>query len=267
MTKRVKSLAEFDSYGPAVQLVALSCFAPYWERIAHPLRDFYPDIHLQERLGFLLWKYARQHADLDYSRSELSAQERRDLKTLNKALPAVSRVFWRVVNQDGIDNLALMLFASGLDHVALHDLLDRFDAFLSMPQPKTKQGSPKKNLALEKLMTEIGKLYERATGEPAADAVIPREADDTFTGDFFSLARLVENVAAAATRRKPKTDIALGRVLQRALPHERLLQSALPPRWIFNLRTPAEDRRDAMRKTVLHDPRYVLAHKHLYKKS
>jgi hypothetical protein len=271
MTKRkvqqIKSLAEFDSHGPSAQLVALSYFAPYWERIAPPLRDFYPDIHLQERHGFLLWKYARQHAGLDSSGSKLSAQERSDLKTLNKALPAAYRVFWRVVNRDGMDNLALMLFAAGLTGPVLHDLLGHFDTFWGISrQWEIELGRPKKNLALEKLMTEIAKLYERVTGELAADAIQPREADDTFTGDFFELARLIENVAAAATRRKPKTDIALGRMLQRALPHEELLQRTLLPRWIFNFRTAAEDRRDTARKTVLHDPRYVLAHKHLYKK-
>jgi hypothetical protein len=280
MTKRevqqAKSLAKFDSYGPASQLLALSFFAPYWEKVAQPLRDFYSDVHLQERLGFLLWKHARQHVGLDYSGSELSAQERSDLKTLNKALPAVYDVFQRIVNQDfqevvgqsGMDNLARMLFRSGLTGPVLYDLLDCFDTFLSMSgQWKTKLGRPKKHLALEKLMTEIAKLYERATGELAVDVVQSREADDTFTGDFFKLARLVENVAAAATGRRRLSDIALGRVLERALPSEGLLQRGPPPQWIFRLRTAAEDRRDTARNTVLHDPRYVLAHKHLYKKS
>jgi hypothetical protein len=290
MTKR-KSLAEFKSYGPAAQLVALSCcFAPYWERIAPPLRGFYPDTHLQERLGFLLWQYARQHAGLDYSGSESSAQERLDLKTLNKALRAAYPVFWRVVYRGigpgpkpglvdegtvpttlhGMDNLELMLFASGLTGQVLYDLLGCFITFLDLSrQREIKLGRPKKHLALEKLMMEIGKLYERATGEFAVNAVqfqgAKRGAKATFTGNFFELARLVETAAVAATHRKRSSDIALGRLLQRALPPKGLLQRGPSPQWVRR-RTTTEEQRDAARKAVRNDPRYVLAHKHLYKK-
>jgi hypothetical protein len=269
MTERVKSFAKFESHSSPAQLLALSHLGPYWERIAQPLRDSYPDIHLQERLGFLLWQYARQHAGLDDPHSSrLSAQERLDLKTLNKALPAAYRVFWRVVYRDGpdgMDNLALMLFEAGLTGQVLYDLLGCFITFSDLSrQWEIKLGRPKEHLALEKLMMEIGKLYERATGEFAVDAVQFRKK--TFTGDFFKLARLVEAAAAAATGRKRLGDIALGRLLQRILPPKGLLQRGPSPQWVRR-KTAAEDHRDAVRKAVLHDPRYVLAHKHLYKKS
>jgi hypothetical protein len=62
-------------------------------------------------------------------------------------------------------------------------------------------------------MDRIVDIFQLATGEEAT--VSKDRVENIFTGKFFRVAELVDVAAASATQGKPRTNSALGNLLQR----------------------------------------------------
>lgn len=218
--KSLRSLASFDSYAAKVQRVALSYFVPHWEEIAQIFGGFYSGTDLKDVLALLLWKYAREYAGKDGSGLRFSKQEKKDIEVFNEAMASIRSVISKVLHQDTRDNLAFLLFRSGFDEPALHELRERSEAFSAAVGHLeiNSGGRPSENLPFERLIKEIATMYEWANGHLAIEAVYSDQGrEDVFFGGFFCLAEIIEAAAAEATGRKKKSNVALGSILKRVL--------------------------------------------------
>ena len=111
------------------------------------------------------------------------------------------------------DTVSVLLIAAGVDVVLLNEQAGA--ALAALKKIKIGQGGNRPLADPEHwlLLDRVADLFERTTQRRAT--LSENRGRRSFSGDFFRVAELVEAAAAAATKRQPATNSALGNRLKR----------------------------------------------------
>jgi hypothetical protein len=225
----VKPLAEFDAYGPEARKAALDHFGKSIEEIESILGKSSPDEGLRDDLAWALWKYARGKANQDGSSAESPLQVRRYIESLDEAVRPLRDVLAKLKVACARDDaaahtVAIMLDAAGVDldtagidfdaaGMDASKFLGQLEAILSVVENagKSKGGRPP-DVEYHLLMYRVIYIFQQTTKRRAT--LTSDRHNNRYSGDFFKVAELVD---AAATQQPPKTNSALGELLNRIL--------------------------------------------------
>jgi hypothetical protein len=193
--------AEFNSYTSQARKAALYHFGESIVEIESILSVSSSDWNLRDDLAWTLWHYARGKAQEDGSWPERSAQVHHHIKSFaGSILP---------LREDAAAHTAMLML--GID---VPEIFERLETTLFAAGNADRGGRPA-DVEYGLLMGRVVYIFELATTEQAG--LTWDWHKETFTGKFFRVAELVNAAAASATEQPPKTNIALGKFLQRLL--------------------------------------------------
>jgi hypothetical protein len=200
----MKRLADFEGYDPAAREAALAHFGE--KSIELILGSFAQDEVLRDELARMLWSYARGAAGKDGSGRELPSEVRRSITSLDKA----AHLLDEALNSDAA---SFILFTYGVDRVNARLMLERI---LSATENfESGKGGRPADIEHGLLMYRTARLFTRVTGQQAT--ITTNRIDGGFSGEFFKTAELVDTAASSTSQSRPKTNKALGKLLERIL--------------------------------------------------
>jgi hypothetical protein len=185
------------------------------EEIEGILRVASPDEQVRDYLARSLHAYARDKHARDTGNGEVSsAQFRRRVEAICKAAQSLQAALPWSADDDAGATVALRLIAGGVDVGLLSRQLDAIAALEKIEMGKG-GGRPLDDPEHWLLLDRVADVFERTTHHRAT--LTENRGKCSFSGDFFRMAELVEAAAAAATKRRPATNSALGSRLRRLL--------------------------------------------------
>ena len=193
---------------------ALGYFGTAIEDIERILRVDSPDEQVREDLAWSLYAYVRDRAgDSGYSGEGSPAQIRNRVEAIRKAARSLRAAL--APTDAAVDTVTVTLMDGDVDVVLLNEQVDATIAVLK--KVKTDRGGNRPLADPEHwlLIDRVTDIFERTTQRRAA--LSEHRGKRSFSGDFFRIAELVEAAAAAATKRRPATNSALGSRLRRLL--------------------------------------------------
>jgi hypothetical protein len=197
-----------------MQRLTLRHFGPALPEIEQMLGRSSPDMNLRAALARSLWAYLRGVASKDGSGRERPGETAHYAARLHKLARSLHDLLQQLVYAEDHDQSAgtimINLFQEGIEAT---ELLGQLEFLLLATQPAAKsQGGRLIDYDYHVLMRHVAAIFEWATSE--RPSVTWDEGKGAYSGRLMRVATLMDAVAARAAKRPPKTNSALGQLLQ-----------------------------------------------------
>jgi hypothetical protein len=204
-------LAKIETFGSVAREAALKHFEMSLEEIERILGKSSPDKGLRDDLALALWHYARGKANQDGTLPERPSDLPRYVESLGETARRLHDMLAKghYAEYAAANTAVIMLEAAGVD---VGRLLEQLNVILSAIDVDKSKGGRPPDVEYKVLMDRVVDIFQLATGRRAtvtADRVIGK-----FSGKFFRVAELTDAAAASATQQSPRTNGALGELLQ-----------------------------------------------------